>query len=152
MRHLTNSEAAGVAFAALFPVVLYLLFAAYQTRQQMSVRKALIDKFTSSADFAAFLQSPAGQKFIADLSGLESPIGAVLAAIRKGIVLILLGGGVCWVGMAWESATEIAGIGILLLCIGVGILIAAGISHHLSKSWGLIDPPANEDKARPTGK
>jgi hypothetical protein len=148
MSHISNSDAAWIAFAALFPVVLYLLFSGYQTRQRMSVRKAVIDKFSSAADFAAFLQSPAGQKFITDLSSSDSPARTVIGAIQKGIILVLLGGGVWWAGATLESEAEVATIGVLLLCVGAGLLISAGISYRLSKSWGLMDEPVREDRER----
>src|SRR5271169_5612545 len=107
MNHISNSDAAWIAFAALFPVVLYLLFSGYRARQRMSVHKAVIDKFSSAEDFAAFLQSPAGQKFITDLSGSESPARAVMGAIQKGIILVLLGVGVWWVGVNIELEAEV---------------------------------------------
>jgi hypothetical protein len=141
MRHITNSDAAWLAFVALVPVVLNYLFTAHQTKQRAAVRKAVIDKFSAAADFAAFLQTSAGQAFIADLSGLDSPLRAVLGAIQKGIVLSLLGGGLWWVGVVLESEAEVAAIGVLLVCVGGGILISAGISYRLSKSWGLIHKP-----------
>ena len=139
MNHITNNDAAWIAFGALVPVILYLLFASSQTRQRMSMHRAVIEKFSSAEDFAAFAQSPAGQEFIANLSASPSPARAVMGAIQKGIVLVLLGGGVWWVGATLESKAEVAGIGILLLCVGAGILISAGISYRLAKSWGLID-------------
>jgi hypothetical protein len=152
MNHISNSDAAWIAFAALFPVILYLLLSGYQARQRMFVHKAVIDKFSSAEDFAVFLQSPAGQKFITDLSGSESPARAVIGAIQKGIILVLLGVGVWWVGMTLESKVEVASIGVLLLCAGAGILISAGISFRLSKSWGLIGRPAPEDPEKSVGK
>jgi len=152
MNHISNSDAAWMAFAVLFPVALYLLFSGYRARQRRFVHKAVIDKFSSAEDFAAFLQSSAGQKFITDLSGSESPARAVMEAIQKGIVLVLLGAGVWWVGANLESKAEVASIGILLLCVGAGILISAGISYRLSKSWGLINKPAREEWEKSTGK
>src|SRR5260370_42589383 len=83
MNHISNSDAAWIAFAVLFPVVLYLLFSGYQARQRRSVHKAVIDKFSSADDFAEFLQSPAGQKFITDLSSSESPAPAVMGAVHR---------------------------------------------------------------------
>jgi hypothetical protein len=142
MNHISNSDAAWIAFAALFPVLLYLLFSAYQTRQRIAVRQAVIDKFSAGEDFAAFLQSPAGQKFVTDLSGSDSPVRAVVGAVQKGIVLMLLGGGVWWVGANLESEAEVASLGVLLLCVGAGLLISAGISYRMSKSLGLMSSPA----------
>jgi len=101
----------------------------------------VVDKFSSAADFAAFLQTPAGQAFITDLSGLENPVRAVMEAIQKGIILTLLGGGLCWVGVVLVAEAEVAGIGVLLVCLGAGMLISAGISYRLSKNWGLLNRP-----------
>jgi hypothetical protein len=75
----------------------------------MSVHKAVIDKFSSAEGFAAFLQSPAGQKFVTDLSGSESPARAVIGAIQKGIILILLGGGLWWVGGCLRGCRRASG-------------------------------------------
>jgi len=46
MNHITNTDAAWIAFAVLFPVILYLVFSGYQTKQRMSVRKSILDKFS----------------------------------------------------------------------------------------------------------
>src|SRR5438876_474336 len=135
MNHLSNVDAAWIAFALLFPVVFYLLFSAYQSRQRASSYKAVMDRFSSAVDFASFLQSTAGQKFITNLSGSESPVRAVIGAIQKGMILVSLGAGVWWTGAKLESNAEVAGIGLLLLCVGAGTLISAGISYRLSKSW-----------------
>lgn len=152
MNHVSNSDAAWIAFAALFPVLLYLVFSGYQTKQRMSVRRTVIEKFSSAQDFAAFLQSPGGQKFIADLSGSENPARTVMAAIERGIILVLLGGGVWWAGVKIQSMAEVASIGVLLLCVGIGILVSAGISYRLSKSWGLIGEHPGEDGTKSAGK
>ena len=136
----------------MVPVILYMLFATYQTRQRMSLHRAVIEKFSSAADFAAFMQSPAGQRFIMELAAHQAPARAVIAAIQKGIVLVLLGGGVCWVGARLESKAEVVAIGMLLLCVGAGVLISAGISYRLSKSWGLLDQTTREQNASVAGK
>jgi hypothetical protein len=151
MNHVSNSDAAWIAFAGLFPVVLYLIYSGYQTKQRMAVRRAVIDKFTSAQDFAAFLQSPGGQRFVADLSGSESPARTVMAAIQRGIVLALLGAGVWWAGVKIQSTAELATLGLLLVCVGIGILVSAAISYWLSKSWGLIGQPPYEERTKSTG-
>jgi hypothetical protein len=145
MTHISNDEAAWIALATIFPMLFYLRFSAYQMRQRMTLHKAVIDKFSTAESFAAFLQSPAGEKFITSLSGSESPARAVIGAIQKGTVLAFLGAGVWWIGLTMESKAEVAGIGILLLCAGAGILLSAGISYRLSQAWGLMDKPAREN-------
>ena len=146
MNHISNNEAAWIAIAALLPVALYFFVSAYQTRQRMWAFKAVIDKFSAAEDFAAFLQSPAGQKFVTGLSGSESPARAVIGSIQKGIILALLGAGVWWTGATIESAAEVATIGVLLMCVGMGLLISAGISYRMARSLGLIDRPAGENR------
>jgi hypothetical protein len=146
MNHISNTDAAWIAIAALLPVVLYLFFSAYQTRQRTSAFKAVLDKFSAAEDFAAFLQSPAGQDFVTGLSGSESPVRAVIGSIQKGIILLLLGAGVWWTGATIESAAEVATIGVLLMCVGVGLLISAGISYRMAKSLGLMARPASESR------
>ena len=139
MPHISNVQAAWIAFAALTPVALSLLFSAFQTRQRMAARKAVIDKFTSAEDFATFLLSPVGQRFVSDLANPEIPGRAVIGAVQKGIILLALGGGVCYVGATYHGLEEIVGIGVLLLCLSVGFLVSAGVSYRLSKSLGLTD-------------
>jgi len=152
MNHITNTDAAWIAFAVLFPVILYLVFSGYQTKQRMSVRKSILDKFSRAEDFATFLQSPSGQRFVAELSGSETPARTVMAAIQRGIILVLVGVGVLWSGVKIQSTAEIATIGVLLLCVGVGILVSAGVSYRLSRSWGLIEKHPSEDRTDPTRK
>ena|SRR2546430_2062188 len=152
MNHITNTDAAWIAFVVLFPVVLYLIFSGYQTKQRMSVRKSVVDKFSSAEDFATFLQTPAGQKFMAELSNSDAPAHTVMAAIQRGILLILLGGGVWWSGVKIQSTAEIATIGILLLCVGTGILVSAGVSYRLSRSWGLIEKHLIDHRTDPARK
>ena len=152
MNHITNTDAAWIAFAVLFPVILYLVFSGYQTKQRMSVHKSVLDKFSRAEDFATFLQSPAGQRFVAELSGSETPARTITSAIQRGIILVLSGGGLWWSGVKIQSTAEIATIGLLLLCVGIGILISAGISYRLSRSWGLIEKHPNEDRTDLTRK
>ena len=157
MNHITNTDAAWIAFAVLFPVILYLVFSGYQTKQRMSVHKSVLDKFSQAEDFATFLQSPAGQaswRFhpSAELSGSETPARTVMSAIQRGIILVLSGGGLWWSGVKIQSTAEIATIGLLLLCVGIGILISAGVSYRLSRSWGLIEKHPNEDRTDLTRK
>ncbi len=137
MNHLTNNDAAWIAFA----VVLYLLSSGYQVRQRMSFHRAIVDKFSSAEEFAIFLRSPAGQRFVTDASGAEGPARAILRAIQKGLVLILMGGGTLGVGVTILTKVEVVAIGVLLLCAGTAVLISAAISFRLSRSWGLIEEP-----------
>ncbi|HEY2847848.1 MAG TPA: hypothetical protein VGI80_08515 [Pyrinomonadaceae bacterium] len=138
MGHITNNNAVGIVLSILIFVVLYLLYGAYRARQEMRMREAVIEKFSSAADFASFVQSPAGQSFISSLVHSEPLLRTLISSIQKGIILVLLGGGVCVLGVTLESAAEIVSAGVILISIGGGVLVSAVISGRLSKKWGLI--------------
>jgi hypothetical protein len=57
---------------------------------------------------------------VAELSGSETQARTVMAAIQRGIILVLVGVGVSWSGVKIQSTAEIATVGVLLLCVGVG--------------------------------
>jgi hypothetical protein len=135
---------AGVGIFILMAAFLTILYSSSRQRRQTEIRKALIEKFGSAQDLGAFLQSPGGQRFVSDLfSGSDSPTHSVLGSIQKGVIILLVGLTVILVGL--QSERSIVAIGALLASVGLGFLISAAITRHLSRKWGLLDgPPKNE--------
>jgi hypothetical protein len=124
---------------ALCGLLLYLGFNAARNAQQTSVRKALLEKFASAQDLAAFLQTGGGQKFMAELSsGAGSPLQSVLGSIHKGIIAIFLGMGFFPLSGGFKDPWAITGIGIVLILVGSGFLVSAIITYLLSRRWGLL--------------
>lgn len=128
-------------------VGLYLAFSAWRSKQQAALRKALLDKFGSAQDLSEFLQSAGGQRFMADLAGVSSPLGAVLASVQKGIIVLLLGGGITAASAA-ISSQELIAIGVIFGAVGVGFLVSAAVTYTMSKRWGLFRTPSAEDRAK----
>src|SRR5215470_5956339 len=121
MRDLQMTEAVvTIGMFCLLGLVLYLFFSGYRGRQQADLQRALIEKFSSAQDFAAFLQTEAGQRFATELGGSGSPLRNVVRAVQLGIVLSSLGAGFIVMGGAshTNSMLVIAGIGLLLNCVG----------------------------------
>jgi hypothetical protein len=117
---------------------LFLIFTILRSTQQTVIRKALIEKFGSAQDLGELLQTPGGQRLLADLSTSGgSPLQSVLSSVQKGLIALLVGLGAMFVGGV-SSHTEMVILGSLFACAGLAFLISAGVTYRLSKSWGLI--------------
>ncbi|HEX7285480.1 MAG TPA: hypothetical protein VF532_04820 [Candidatus Angelobacter sp.] len=112
---------------------IYLVNAAFKRRQQNLMQKALLDKFSSAQDFAEFMQSPAGQKYVMSFTdAVASPRNAILNTIRTGFVLFGVGCG--FLAEAYSGVSR--RIGWVAFLAGVGFLISAAVSYFLAKKAG----------------
>jgi hypothetical protein len=121
-----------IAAYGLFFTVAFLMAGIFRRRQQQTMQKALLDKFSSAQDFAEFMQSPAGQKYLMSFTdAVTSPSSAIMNSIRTGCVAALAGLGFI---VANEGPQTISfRVGWVLFLGGTGFLIAAGISYFLAK-------------------
>jgi hypothetical protein len=134
---------AGIGIFVLAAAFLTILYSSARQRRQTEIRKALIEKFGSAQDLGAFLQTPGGARFVSDLfSGSNSPTHSVLGSIQKGVIILIVG--IALVGIGFVSEMSIVAIGALLAAVGLGFLISAAITRHLSRKWGLLEAPKNE--------
>lgn len=116
-------------------------------RTQTDLQTKLIDRFSSSDDLIAYLQSPAGKALTEApvLPQAARPMGAPLSRIfwslQSGIVALALGLGLIIVSRAIatpEFYNLMSGIGIVVLMIGVGFTVSAAASYFLSHRLGLV--------------
>jgi hypothetical protein len=113
----------------------YLIAMFIRRMQQNAMQRHVLDKFSSAQDFAQFVQSPAGQKYLAGISeAVTSPRNAILTSIKTGFVLMFGGMGFLVGGAGGDSISF--RIGWVLLLVGVGFLISAGVSYFLAKKVG----------------
>ncbi len=122
------------------------------TRTRADIYNRLIDKFGTAPELIAFLQSDAGLKFIEENTVQPAePLGKILASIRIGIVLALLGAGLLITGnifgesLGGDLYIVLTVGGIVGLMIGIGLLISAAVSYRLCKTWGIL---TGNEKAR----
>ncbi len=115
------------------------------TRTRADIYNRLIDKFGTAPELIAFLQSDAGLKFIEENTVQPAaPLGKILASIRIGVVLTLLGAGLLITGnifgesLGGDLYIVLTVGGIVGLMIGIGLLISAAISYRLCKTWGIL--------------
>jgi hypothetical protein len=118
--------------------VIYMGVGLLKRKQQQAIQKYALDKFSSAQDFSQFVQSPAGQKYLASLSeAVTNPRNAILNSIKTGCV-VMFGGMGFLVGGAGSDSISFR-IGWVLLLVGVGFLLSAGISYFLVRKVGWKD-------------
>jgi hypothetical protein len=117
-------------------------------KAQNDLNTKLIDRFASSEDLLAYLQSPQG-KMLTEAPALPqaaartmgAPLSRIFWSLQSGIVLGALGAGLILVsGTAGEPevTTFLNGVGIVVLMIGVGFAVSAVVSYFLSQRLGLV--------------
>lgn len=123
-------------------------------KAQNDLNTKLIDRFANSEDLLAYLQSPQGKLLTetpaipqAASRAMGAPLSRIFWSMQSGIVLGALGGGLMVVsgsasGDSPELATFLNGVGIVVLMIGVGFAVSAGVSYLLSQRLGLVQPPS----------
>jgi hypothetical protein len=126
-------------------------------KQQSEIHGRLIDKFSSSQELAAYMQTEVGQRFLsfnasslAGDSGIRMPntVSRVLTSLSTGIVVALLGVGFLLLRNVGPNTSEPMLItGTILLMPGLGFILSAGVTWALAKRLGLMP----EKEAAQTG-
>jgi hypothetical protein len=110
---------------------------------QVQLQHKLLDKFNSPQEIGDFLQTEGGRRFLQGMTTGRRDAGMrILLALQIGTVVSLLG--IATLGLGFVYPMSRPGephpaviFGALVLALGVGFLISAGISYRLSKAWGL---------------
>jgi hypothetical protein len=127
-----------------FGVLIYalsMIAAALRRKQQNLMQRHVLDKFASAKDFADFVQSPAGQRYVMSFADTATNSqNAILNSVRTGVVLLFMGLGFALTNFAVTWILSLA-IGVVLGCLGVGFLVSAAISYWLAKKF---QPEAKE--------
>ena len=118
---------------------------------QVDVHTKLLDRFTANEDLLAYIQSPAGSRFLesspikldAAPKSVGAPLGRILWSLQGGMVLMAGGIGLQVVGgrVGNEAAQPLQALGVLAIALGVGFVASAIISYVISKRLGLIETP-----------
>ncbi|PYT10391.1 MAG: hypothetical protein DMF60_00240 [Acidobacteria bacterium] len=127
---------------------------------QTEVHTKLLDRFTANDDLLAYIQSPAGSKFLqstpitldAAPRSMAAPLGRILWSVQGGLVLTAGGIGLQVVSqrVADEASRPLHALGVLGIALGLGFVISAIISFLISQRLGLIElPPAGTRTGTP---
>lgn len=113
-----------------FGTALYIIATTLHRRQRNQMQQHMLDKFASAKDFADFVQSPAGQKYVMSFADTAtSARSSILNSVRLGVVLIFTGAGLHLQDAFWLGKR----LGMMLMMVGVGFLVSAAISYALSQ-------------------
>lgn len=119
---------------------------------QTDVHTKLLDRFSSNEDLLAYIQSPAGRKFLESTPisvdaprALAAPISRILWSAQAGAVLTVLGIGITVVSRTTleEVAPPLAAIGAVILALGVGFIVSAVLAYILTRRFHLMPEPGD---------
>lgn len=110
-------------------------------RAMTEFHNRLLDKMGSAKEFADFLQSEAGRRFLQSVTlDKVNPNQRILSGIQTGLVFAFLGLGLLFLGWEFEfDEHSFTVMGTLALALGGGFLVSSIVSYRLSKSWGLFN-------------
>lgn len=133
------------------------LFADYRrwlrlSKVQFEVHTKLMDRLASNEDLLAYIQTPAGRRFLElapipvdagePARAIGAPYSRMLWSVQAGIVAALGGIALLVVGKRQTIeaiATPIESIGIVVIAIGCGFVLSAFAAWFLSQRLGLLD-------------
>ncbi len=144
-----------IAFACFLTALIWLIRQFLENRRwsrifklQSDVHGRLIEKFSSSQELTAYMETEAGKRF---LEAAPIPVGfepeqrmpnavaRVMTPLQIGIVLVLLGCGFLLLRHAGpDMSIPMLVLGTVVLMPGLGFIISAGITWVLAGRLGLI--------------
>jgi ABC-type multidrug transport system fused ATPase/permease subunit len=127
------------------------------SKVQADVHNKLMDRFTTNEDLLAYIQTPAGKRFLESapisLDGapraVSAPIGRILWSVQVGLVLAAAGFGLQYVSQSIEKTVSqpLFAMGVLAISIGIGFVVSAIVSYVLSRRLGLWETAATTSDA-----
>jgi hypothetical protein len=123
---------------------------------QAEAHTKLLDRFTGNDELLAYVQSPAGARFLksapitldGSVQSMGAPLARILWSIQAGMVLSVAGLGLNYVSRRIDPyhADPVFMFSILALSLGIGFIASAFASYILSRRLGLLnDRPRLED-------
>ncbi|HEV2135841.1 MAG TPA: hypothetical protein VGR47_16505 [Terracidiphilus sp.] len=154
--------AALLAFACFLVALFWVIRLFVESRRwnrsfklQSEVHSRLIDKFSSSQELAAYMQTEAGRRFLeatpisteaAMGQRMPNAVARVLTPVQVGVVMVLLGIGLLLLRNAGpETGVPMLVLGTVILMPGIGFILSAGIAWVLAGRLGLMPAAGRGD-------
>jgi hypothetical protein len=127
------------------------------TKIQTDAHTKIFDRLTSNEELMAYVQSPAGQRFLTSTSltvdvvprSVGAPLGRILWSMQAGVVVAFAGAGL-WVAKARvidEVAQLLHVISVLAMTVGLGFIVSAFLAYVMSYRLGLLEPASRPTHA-----
>lgn len=151
--------AVGFILILFATVIIWLVRAFIQHRRwlkastvQAEFHTKLLDRMGTNDELLAYIQSQAGRRFLeaapvraeADSPGFSAPVGSIVWSMMAGIVLTVLGVGFRYAGnyVKDDAHDAVQVVGVVILSLGVGFIIASLMAFVVSSRLGLFPPKA----------
>jgi hypothetical protein len=117
---------------------------------QNEVHNKLLDRFQSNQELLAYIETPAGRRFLESAPiqvesprAISAPLGRILWSTQAGAVLTVLGIGIEIVASnsLEEIAPPLAAFGAVVIALGVGFIVSAVLAYVLTRRFGLLNGP-----------
>jgi hypothetical protein len=155
--NLLGGVAAFIAFLVVAGILVWIVRMIVISRRwnklskvQYDVHTKLLDRFTSNEDLLAYMQTPAGRRFLEaapvqlpeEPRSMAAPLSRILWSAQAGIVLLLTGIGLLYVSSTFidEPAELFRVVGVVSLALGGGFIVSAIAAYLLSRRLGLLTP------------
>lgn len=124
---------------------------------QTEVHNKVLDRMQSNEDLLAYIQTPAGKRFLESAPipiesprSIGAPLGRILWSAQAGAVLTVLGIGIMLVSQNTleEVAPPLAAMGAIVMALGIGFLVSSGLAFILTRRFGLLNDPSAEPDSR----
>jgi hypothetical protein len=121
-------------------------------KAQVELNTKLIDRFASSDELLAYLQSPQGRTLTdapvlpqRAARAMDAPLGRIFWSLQAGAVIAFGGAGVLFAASRMQDdlavvAPTFVALGTVVLTVGLGFLVSSAISYLLSQRLGLVRP------------
>ena len=152
----------GVLLLGIGSAVLWLVNTLVEHRRwtklqkiQTDVHNKLLDRFTANDDLLAYIQTPAGRRFLESAPipldsprAIAAPLGRILWSAQAGAVFTVLGAGLFAVSQNSldEVAAPLGAFGVVIIALGLGFIVSALLAYALTRRFGLM---ANPNAAAP---
>ena len=122
---------------------------------QTEVHNKVLDRMQSNEDLLAYIQTPAGKRFLESAPipmesprSIGAPFGRILWSAQAGAVLTVLGLGITLVSQTTveEVAPPLAAMGAIVGALGIGFLVSAVLAYALTRRFNLM-PGQNTPEA-----
>jgi hypothetical protein len=107
----------------------------------------VLDRMQSNEDLLAYIQTPAGKRFLESAPipmdsprSIGAPLGRILWSAQAGAVLTVLGIGIEVVSSKAieDVAPPLAAMGAVVIALGIGFLVSAALAYFLTRRFGLL--------------
>jgi len=158
---------AGVfVFVIVISVIVWLVRSFIQHRRwlkasqiQTEVHTKLMERMHSTEELLAYVQSPAGRRFLesapvrpeVEAPQLSAPVGSIIWSLMAGVVLTTVGVGLRYSAnsIVDEAHQAFVVVGVIVLSLGIGFILAAVMAFVLSSRLGLFPQrPAPESQSQ----